>query len=516
MQENETKPVPQRASGDKPVSPLTRLMHAAIPVLAVLFLAGAACGLARANGTPERTAAVTLRQASGQQTGETPAFRYALSDKIALPETDTAQRVLFQEYSAVQEQATGLYVDGQFIGALRNEKTLQNLLDSLLESAKENNQASKASFLGEIKLVPGQYARSSIVTLNAMCSLVQSDRAHPRTYTVVRNDTAETIAKNNSISVQALAQANPGLELASLHEGDVIRLEAAQKVLSIQTEKETTVNEPIPYQKVTKDTADLYVGETKLQTAGVTGNNAVTYHVTTVDGVETKREVAATKQTVAMVNEVTLRGVRERPAQTSGTATGAFVWPTPTLSIVTSGYGARWGTFHYGLDISGADASGQPIVAADGGTVAFAGSDDSGYGTYVVIDHGNGYRSYYGHMTKELVRAGDKVAQGQLIGLVGSTGNSTGPHCHFEVRKGDERIDPTKLVNAERTLVTPYLGQALQPVDCAALAKTAQEESDKSVASYRKAEQAAEHAAAQAKEIAKVAQPAGTGSAKQA
>ena len=137
-------------------------------------------------------------------------------------------------------------------------------------------------------------------------------------------------------------------------------------------------------------------------------------------------------------------------AQTGGssggaTASGSLSWPVPSSSLVTSEFGLRdqptagASTNHQGLDI-GATA-GSSIVAAGGGTVVAA-SSNSGYGNYVVIDHGNGTTTLYAHMQESAVSVGQYVSQEQVIGYVGSTGISTGPHCHFEVRVDGNRVDP--------------------------------------------------------------------------
>jgi murein DD-endopeptidase MepM/ murein hydrolase activator NlpD len=105
-----------------------------------------------------------------------------------------------------------------------------------------------------------------------------------------------------------------------------------------------------------------------------------------------------------------------------------FIWPTS--GVITQKY--SW--YHPAIDI--ANPTNPPIVAAATGTVITAGWDAGGYGNYVIIDHGNGYRTLYGHMLNNsiIVKPGDKVTQGQRIGTMGSTGRSTGTHCHFEIR----------------------------------------------------------------------------------
>ena len=512
MQKQQKHGMPDGRRSDFPRLLHSRFVKRTLPVLAAVWVAYGAYGTANASNKPAPqnvsspvkgvsvSKTESWQKASEQQD---PQFLFALSDSVRLEQSSTAQRLLFQQESDRLEVATGLYVDGLFVGALRDKQALQNLLRSLLENEKQNEKADDVSFAGNVELLTGLYERSQIVTLNAMCALMKGYRTQPETYTVEAGDTLDTIIEKNDLTAVDLQNANPGLDLTSLHAGDVIQLEPAQKVLSIRTTQSVAKDESVPYTSVTKETDSLYEGESKVETKGANGVKNVVYAVTKVDGVEVSRQALSETLTVQPVQQVTLVGTRKREMEMAGVATGTFVWPTPTLSMVTSGYGERWGSNHFGLDISGANASGEPIVAADGGTVLFAGSDDSGYGTYVVLDHGNGFVTYYGHMTQALVQTGDKVAQGELIGLVGSTGDSTGPHCHFEVRKDGEHIDPTALVAADRAVVTPYLGQTLEEADSALLAQAAVKRSDESIAAFTQANQqaAADDAAAAEKTV---------------
>ena len=118
--------------------------------------------------------------------------------------------------------------------------------------------------------------------------------------------------------------------------------------------------------------------------------------------------------------------------------TGSFIWPMPGYTYLTCYFGEGG---HRGIDIAGGDIYGKSIVAADGGTVLYAGWNDS-YGYCVFIDHGNGYETRYAHMSALGTETGAAVEQGQIIGYVGSTGNSTGPHLHFEVISGGSLTNP--------------------------------------------------------------------------
>ncbi|MHC1719741.1 MAG: peptidoglycan DD-metalloendopeptidase family protein [Clostridiaceae bacterium] len=113
------------------------------------------------------------------------------------------------------------------------------------------------------------------------------------------------------------------------------------------------------------------------------------------------------------------------------------IWPVN--GTVTSKFGKRWGRMHEGIDIGA--STGTNVYAFMSGTVIYA-SRDGGYGKLVVISHGNGLKSYYGHNSKILVNVGETVKRGEHIAEVGSTGNSTGPHCHFEIRKNGTPVNP--------------------------------------------------------------------------
>jgi len=114
---------------------------------------------------------------------------------------------------------------------------------------------------------------------------------------------------------------------------------------------------------------------------------------------------------------------------------GEFAWPVPGYYHISSPFGPRWGRMHKGIDIAGGGIHGKNIVAAASGRVIHTVTyNNSGYGYYMIIDHGNGYSTLYGHCSAINVSNGQTVSKGQIIGRVGNTGRSTGPHLHFEIR----------------------------------------------------------------------------------
>ncbi len=147
----------------------------------------------------------------------------------------------------------------------------------------------------------------------------------------------------------------------------------------------------------------------------------------------------------ALTAEMQRGAIQSSSSATSTYSGGIFLWPVPNYARISSYFGYRmhpilgYTKFHSGLDI--AASSGTPILAANGGTVIFSGTRN-GYGKTIMIDHGGGLVTLYGHCSSLLVGTGTTVSRGQTVALVGSTGQSTGPHCHFEVRKDGTAVNP--------------------------------------------------------------------------
>ena len=201
--------------------------------------------------------------------------------------------------------------------------------------------------------------------------------------------------------------------------------------LTIKTTELYTYYESIAFGTRYISNSDMYTDETELVSEGQYGRQENVVQITRLNGEEVDRSLISSEKIAEPVAEVYYKGTKKIPVRTG---TGTFAYPMRTYTI-TSRFGMRWGRMHTGVDF--AAAMGTKIYAADGGTVSFAGWK-GGYGNLVIVDHGGFYQTYYAHCSEMLVSEGDQVYQGQNIALCGSTGNSTGPHLHFEVRyKGD-------------------------------------------------------------------------------
>ncbi len=200
----------------------------------------------------------------------------------------------------------------------------------------------------------------------------------------------------------------------------------------------------VPYETVTTRTSSKRAGYVAVTTAGVKGVNQKEEIITYVNGVQTSCQTVSDTVVSKPVNEVRVVGTGKSSYSTvvHNASTKGYVWPLAVKGVITSYWGD--GRNHKGLDI--AAPAGTEILAAQAGTVVSAGWNGD-YGYNVVIDHGNGVQTRYAHSRKLHVKKGDKVSQGQFIAEVGTTGQSTGNHVHFEV-----------IINGVRYNPAPYLG----------------------------------------------------------
>ena len=243
---------------------------------------------------------------------------------------------------------------------------------------------------------------------------------------------------------------------------DILTADEAEKVLlsgdsgesylTVVTTEEQTRQEPVEFIQEYKHQFDMYVGQQKVEQEGHEGRREVTSRIVKENGKQIEEEVLEEELLEEPQDRIILTGTKIYDGYGGGSsdyrddnvsydpdAVYAKLGMPISQVYVSSDFGWRWGRMHSGTDF--ALAQGSDIYAADGGTVYFAGNC-GGYGNLVKIDHGNGMQTYYAHCSSILVSQGQKVRRGERIALVGSTGNSTGPHLHFEVIINGSCVDP--------------------------------------------------------------------------
>lgn len=359
------------------------------------------------------------------------AYRGALVDESDLEEA-------LSQSLRVMEHGYSLYVGGELLGSTQIKGAYEELLNQVAANYINENTLS-IDFVEGVEIRECDLPLDDFTNLSEAALLLNSEKDGEVTYTVEEGDCWSVIAQDNNMTSDDLLRLNPGYDIDRLNIGDVLVISNAVPFLTVRATQMEYYEEDIPYVVEYVDDNTMWEGDTRIISKGAYGRANTSAKVTYEALTEVEREIITQDIFLEPVTEVQARGTLERP---TWAPTGSFRWPTS--GSITSRYGYRnifgGSSFHGGIDI--ANSYGTDIVAADGGIVVYAGWNSGGYGNLVQIDHQNGYVTYYGHNSSILVSVGDKVYKGQHIAEMGSTGRSTGNHCHFEVRINGERGNP--------------------------------------------------------------------------
>jgi murein DD-endopeptidase MepM/ murein hydrolase activator NlpD len=262
------------------------------------------------------------------------------------------------------------------------------------------------------------------MAVDTLTQVSDKPRSDVLDYTVQQGDTLSTVAKQFGLNTDSIKWENPGIDEKRVKPGTVLKIPPVDGVVITVKGGETIYSIAKKYNVSAQAIVDFPFNEfSNDETFAL----AIGQTLMVPDGIMPDEPVLSPSRNIA--NMLT-------PNAGAVSATGVWIWPAK--GIITQ-YFKPW---HKGDDIANHD--GGPILAADSGTVVHAGWDNSGYGNMVMIDHGNGYKTVYGHMlTGSLrVQVGQTVKRGDQIGSMGSTGRSTGTHLHFEIRSPKGNVDP--------------------------------------------------------------------------
>ena len=302
--------------------------------------------------------------------------------------------------------ACGVYIDGEFICAVKNESDAKTVFDNILAPHEIDAKANKyvVGFAETIDYVQGLYPDTSDVMWDAS-------------------------------------------ELSSK-----LTDEQGERLIRIRKIVTSTTTKDVPYETVKRRDVTKYSGYRLVQQKGVNGTERIITTQIFIDGVlaDTEYDSEITKKPIDEIivvgSKTSYNGVYIGEASSKG-----FLWPAPSCHYISSPYGWRSSGWHNGIDLvkSGGGALGTPVIASRSGRVEVVQRSNSGYGNMVLINHGDGYKTRYAHMVKGSisVSVGEYVDAGQTIGRVGSTGNSTGPHLHFEVIRNGETQNPKNYIS---------------------------------------------------------------------
>ncbi|MEW4290668.1 M23 family metallopeptidase [Rossellomorea marisflavi] len=388
---------------------------------------------------------------------------YIPEDVFTIESQDQDVLNTIQKSISVEANAYAVEVDGEPVAYVKDEKDAEDVLkafklnhvskkeledyenrkddESLAELEENESRILDLSFKEQVETKEAKVDPDEVVSVKEAAKDLESGKVEEKDYKVERGDSLGEIAKDHDLSMDDILDLNKDVKAdEALKVGEKLVIKDSEPFLHMVVKKEVNKLEAIDYEKKVKDDASMTKGDTKVEQAGKEGEKSVTYEVTEENGAVESKDVKDEETLKKPVDYIVLKGTKEIP----GRGNGNFVWPT-NGGYISSKQGERWGKFHKGIDI--ARPTDHTIKTVDNGVVESAGWNDGGYGNKIVIDHQNGYKTIYGHLASISVKAGQKVEQGQKIGVMGDTGQSTGVHLHIEVYKDGKMLNPLDVLH---------------------------------------------------------------------
>lgn len=363
----------------------------------------------------------------------------------------------------VKADASALVIDGDPVAYVENAEMAKAVIDQLKLKyvseaqlkALEAQKASDSSTLPplkenetrildvrlskEVTISNGKVEPGKILSVEDAIKLLEKGSVEEVKYKVKEGDVLGGIAHAHNLEIKQLLAINPGLTEDSLLQIDQeLNVTVLKPYAQVIVEKEYFTKEQVPFEKEVVEDSSMFKGDTKVKQEGKDGMRAATYHISEQNGQVITKKLSKEEVLQEPVKHIVVKGTKVVPSR----GEGSFIWPA-NGGYISSKVGHRWGRMHKGIDI--ARPSNRTIKAADNGVVVSAGYDGS-FGNKIVIDHNNGYKTIYAHLSSIDVNVGQTVSKGSKIGVMGSTGNSTGVHLHFEIHKNGEVQNPLNYI----------------------------------------------------------------------
>ena len=338
-------------------------------------------------------------------------------------------------------QSFSIYANDSSIAAFKTKAEAEAVLEKVKEAyvkVEDEAKYKEITFAEKVEVKQEFNEEGKIMETAEAANFILKGTDEIKIHKVQSGESIWGISRKYNISVDNLQKANPKLDPNKIKIGQELNLVVPKPLVSVKTTELAEYKEDIPFEQKVEFSSSLYKDQTTVKVKGVYGKRDIVAEVIKINGLENSRKVISEKITAEPKTQVVVKGTKEVPPK-KGTGTFSM----PTRGSLSSRFGSRWGSRHEGIDL--AAPIGTSVYAADGGVVIWAGTNGA-YGKLVKVDHGGGYVTYYGHLSKYFVEEGDKIYKGQKIAAVGNTGRSTGPHLHFEIRKNGTPVNPLNLV----------------------------------------------------------------------
>ena len=357
----------------------------------------------------------------------------AVASSIVIGENTLVYLKNAEEAEAALEKFKLQFVsEKELAEAALNSKT-RDLLPRL---KKDDQRIVDVRILEEAEIKEEAVQPEQVLTSDDAVKLLEKGTLEEKKHVVQKGEVLGIIAAKYLLSSKQLMELNNGLSEESIIQiGQELNVVVTKPLLHVVVEREVYKEEVIPFEIETVEDSSMMKGDTKDKQTGKNGKSGLTYKVIEQNGKQKSKKTIKEVTIEKPVKRIVMKGTKVVPSR----GTGSFAWPA-SGGYVSSKMGQRWGKLHKGIDI--ARPSNFTIKAADHGVVVSAGWDNSGYGNKIIIDHQNGLRTLYAHLKSVSVSPGQKIEKGSVIGVMGSTGHSTGIHLHFEVYKNGQLQNP--------------------------------------------------------------------------
>lgn len=353
------------------------------------------------------------------------------SRNVTMYEVGVSEKSNAEEGTTTETQEATQTEEAEPATSETTEQNTEAQEESAQEATVEEDGIKYVGFSETIQVQETYVDKSQIKDKDTAYAEITAENEEPSIYVVAPGDCLSVIAEKNNMSVEEIKELNPGIESDdNLYYDDRLNIHVPVAAVQVLVEKQETYEEDYYADTVYEDDGDMFIGETEVVQEGEQGHHTVTDLVTYKGDIECNREQLAETVQVAAVAQIVRRGTKSKPT---------YMYPVTNWNV-TSTYGYRWGRLHAGTDVG--VPIGTTVRASRSGQVVTAGWV-GGYGNCVMIDHGDGIWTVYGHLSEITVSVGQYVNQGDQIALSGNTGRSTGPHLHFEVRVNGSAVDAT-------------------------------------------------------------------------
>lgn len=379
------------------------------------------------------------------------AYKIHSDDEAALTNLD----------SMLKAHAVGvqLLVNDKLVGIVKDKETAEAVLNQIKgkyvpQNQKKDGRVSVLSavpepqvgeavvqsveFMEKVDLNITEIKPEELAKPEDLVVKLETGDVAPSKYTVVQGDCVSCIAKKLGISKQLIYEKNPWIQDDKIRIGDVLDVTVLKPALTVKTVEKVVENQEVQHEIIYEKDDTMRAGQVQTISQGKNGLKQVTFLVTKANGYMMDQELVDEVVIEQPIPEYAKKGTKV----ILGEGTGKFIWPVVNAKL-SDYFGMRWGKMHKGVDITG----NRNIIASDNGVVTYTGNKGDGYGNKVIIDHKNGYVTVYGHLSKIETSKGKIVEKGEKIGIMGSTGDSTGIHLHFEILRNGVAENPLKFLS---------------------------------------------------------------------